>query len=279
MAKKIGPVAGFRAVSGAMLFLSIGCGSSALVPDAAGVAPDVAAARDAAGSADHGGSSPDLAAEVPAPVDVGANDAVAAADVPSSADAGANDAVAAADVPPSADAGADRAVGAWPAWDALPYADAAAGPSTPFHPSTLVHVKLGLLFDLDRAAGSNGRGSRRIGDKILVNFGYLDDFVYLDHVGRVVRPWDPAKMGPDMVLVVSGYGHFGVPDMPPDAGYMAARALFDLLQNGPRSGDEVTGVRESPEGRVHCEVGTGTPDEATCYITGATAVFALGGSG
>jgi hypothetical protein len=230
----------------ALVLFSVGCGSSAAISvgDASCPTPDVAppatAGSSGAGAAGSAGAA-------------GAAGAAGSADAASPGDADA--------VSPG-DGGAHM--------DALPLVDGAFGP----HPDlpkgwALITVKGGLVGDLDAAVGSNSVGDRFVGDKIRVMAGYGIDYVYLDHVGRLSPPWGEPATGQPLIINMTGYLKYeDNPTQPPHPDYAPARALFDALANGPRTGNGQVGTRESPGGRIHCEVGKGTPYEASCYITG-----------
>jgi hypothetical protein len=135
----------------------------------------------------------------------------------------------------------------------------------------LVEVKGGLHADLDQAIGTNSAGDRSVGDRIRILAGEgSTDYVYLGHVGRFGQV--PGGTG-DVIAFVGHSMDSGDPSRPPDPDYAPARALFDALANGPRTGDDQFGTRTSPGGRVTCEVGVGSPYEASCRITGAIETF------
>jgi hypothetical protein len=154
--------------------------------------------------------------------------------------------------------------------DTLPLIDGAYGQ----HPDlpkgwALITVKDGFLHDLDAAAGTASVGDRFVGDKIRVMAGYGVDYVYLDHVGRLSAPAGEPATGQQLIINLTGYLKYeDNPTQPPHPDYAPARALFDTLAVGPRTGDTQVGTRASPGGRIHCEVGQGTPYEASCSMTG-----------
>jgi hypothetical protein len=151
-------------------------------------------------------------------------------------------------------------------------ADGAAGPVAPPPPPDSwiwVTVRDGLVRDLDVAVGTNSLGDRPIGGKLRVLAGYGVDYVALDNVGAVTAPWAAAPGDESLVVTLRGASFYpDDPSQPPHPDYAPARALFDALMHGPRTGDGLVATRDSPGGRVHCEVGQGTLYEAGCFITG-----------
>jgi hypothetical protein len=161
--------------------------------------------------------------------------------------------------PADADSGAPDAGGGAP--------DAGGAPQGLPAGWTEVVVAGGLLADLDAAAGTSSLGDRSIGDHLRVLAGYGVDYVYLDHVGSLMPPPDMPGQAPSVVTLRGNPRYVDDPQRPPED--VTARALFQVLVNGPHTGDAQSGSRDSPGGRVHCDVGQGALAAAGCLITGA----------
>jgi hypothetical protein len=242
----------------ALVFLfssSFGCGSSSTVIDGAACpSPDAATTADSSSDADSSAQA-EVAADTVAPapdaaVDTTTADAAAPSDVA--------DAASPLEV---ADAATHDGSASQP--DGYELTDALSPAGTPS-----VEVALGFLSDLDAAIGTNSLGNRAIGTRIRVLGGFVGDDIFLDHIGRVSPPWGQAeKVGSPLVVTISGSSFF--PDAPaqaPDPEFTAARLLYDAMAHGPHTGDAQTGTRDSPGGRIHCEV-KAAEHEAACYFT------------
>lgn len=249
----------------ALVLLVAGCGGNQPVtagvtcgPDGSVTSPDVAASTDVAATVDSA-SDPDVAAP---------QDASTVSDIVPAADqVAAQDSSDASDHPPPTDALAsyDGLLADGP----LPPGITLGGDTIP-HPTLNVSLSFGLLADLRASTGLALYPTVHIADVVHVTQGYVGDIVYLKYGRLGPPPGIVLQPGVNYPFVVSFGGarvYSEDPKLPPHPESVPAFALFDAMTKVPETSGADGRVRQSPNGRIRCNVPREF-DGAFCVFTG-----------
>src|SRR5450432_3944369 len=129
--------------------------------------------------------------------------------------------------------------------------------STPISSSASLWMSDGFVRDM-RAAGIAGTGSYnsdfQVADAFSGYVGYGMDVVALHQSGTLASTFDLAPVGGPTSLIIGAW-HSGA-DSPivPRTGYWLARLVYDGMTKAVETTKGDVTIRESPGGRVHCEL-------------------------
>jgi len=128
--------------------------------------------------------------------------------------------------------------------------------STPISRSISLWMSDGFVRDM-RAAGIEGRGDYnsdfQVADAFSGYVGYGMDVVALHQRGTLASTFDLAPVGGPTSLVIGDWQDADSPIVP-RTGYWLARLVYDGMTKAVETTTGDVTIRESPGGRVHCEL-------------------------